>query len=179
MTARGTISSDRATTVTYHWARSNGTSSAAVSKSVAAGGNVSVSDSVTPASRNWEIGDTLTVTSPSSHSATAKLAVQCSPVLAISNPGDQTVEEGSAIKVAVTASGGNGSYKFSWSSGASWMSLSASGATATVTGTAPFTDSRCGSQPSVTVTVTVTDTEASAQTKSVSFTVTPTITCVP
>jgi eukaryotic-like serine/threonine-protein kinase len=178
MTARGTISADRATSVTYHWARSNGTSSAAVTKSVAAGGSVSVSDSVTPASDNWEIGDTLTVTAPSGHSATAKLAVQCSPVMTVSNPGNQSVNEGSGIKVPVTASGGNGTYRFSLS-GPSWMSLSTSGATTTVIGTAPSTDTSCGHTTDFLVTVTVTDTEASPQTKPVSFTVTAVNFCPP
>ena len=151
---------------------------AAVSKSVAAGGSVGVSDSVTPASDNWEIGDTLTVTAPSSHSAAAKLAVQCSPVMAVSNPGNQSVNEGSDIKVPVTASGGNGAYRFSLS-GPSWMSLSTSGATTTVIGTAPFTDTSCGHTTDFAVTVTVTDTEASAQTKSASFTVTAVNFCPP
>jgi hypothetical protein len=178
MTARGAISADRATTVTYHWARSDGTSSGSATRSVAAGGSASVSDSVTPASNNWEIGDTLTVTAPSSHSATAKLAFQCSfPALSASNSGSESANEGSPMAaVTVTASGGNGSYQFSLS-GPSWMSLSASGSTATVTGTPPFTDSNCARTP-YTATVTVTDTEASAQTASTSFTITALSTCL-
>jgi serine/threonine protein kinase len=117
MTASGTISANRATTVTYHWARSNGTSSGSATKSVAAGGSVGVSDSVTPASNNWEIGDTLTVTAPSSHSATAKLAVNCSyPALAIGNPGDHSVTVGNSISFTVSATGGDGHYTYTWSS---------------------------------------------------------------
>jgi eukaryotic-like serine/threonine-protein kinase len=177
MTANGTISANRATTVTYHWARSNGTSSAAVTKSVAAGGSVSATDSVTPASSNWEIGDTLTVTAPSSHSATAKLSVQCTRALAASNSGDQAVNEGDSVKATITASGGNGTYNFSPPSGADWLSLSSSGATATITGTAPGTDSNCGHQTVYTVTVTVTDSETSPQKASTSFTITTTNFC--
>src|SRR5207248_3203853 len=100
----------------------------------------------------WEIGDTLTVTAPSSHSATAKLAVQCSPVLTISNPGNQSVNEGSGFKSTVTASGGNGTYRFS-GSGPAWMTFSASGATLTISGTAPSTDTRCGTTTDYPVTV--------------------------
>jgi hypothetical protein len=144
---------------------------------VAAGGSVSVSDSVTPTSGNFEIGDTLTVTAPSSHSATAKVATQCSPVLAASNSGDQSVNEGDSVKATVTASGGNRTYKFSPPSGADWLSLSSSGATATITGTAPGTDSNCGHQTVYTVTVTVTDSETSPQTASTSFTITTTNFC--
>jgi serine/threonine-protein kinase len=117
MTASGVISADRATTVTYHWARSDGTSSGSATKSVPAGGSVSATDSVTPASNNWEIGDTLTVTAPSSHSATAKLAVNCSyPALAIGNPGDHSVTVGNFISFPVSATGGDGHYTYTWSS---------------------------------------------------------------
>jgi eukaryotic-like serine/threonine-protein kinase len=114
MTASGTISSDRATTVTYHWARSNGTSSGSATKSVAAGGSVGVSDSVTPASNNWEIGDTLTVTSPSSHSATAKLDVQCSySALSLTNPGTVFPNVDQPYSLTLTFGGGNGHYNWS------------------------------------------------------------------
>ena len=53
LTVPGTISSNRATTVTYHWARSNGTSTGATQVAVPAGGTVSVPDSVTAASNQW------------------------------------------------------------------------------------------------------------------------------
>ena len=164
--------------MTYHWARSQGGNSGSATVSVPAGGSVGVSDSVTPASNNWEIGDTLTVTSPSSHSATAKVAFQCSfPALSASNSGSESASEGAAIKpVTVTASGGNNSYQFSLS-GPSWMSLTSSGSTATITGTPPLTDSNCARTP-YTATVTVTDTEASPQTASTSFTITALSTCL-
>jgi eukaryotic-like serine/threonine-protein kinase len=110
MTARGTISADRATTVTYHWARSNGTSSATATKPVAAGGSVSVSDSVTPASDNWQVGDTLTVTAPSSHSATAKLAVQCTPRLQITTTSLPDGTDGGKYSFQLGAAGGDGNY---------------------------------------------------------------------
>ncbi len=77
LTVPGTISSDRATTVTYHWARSNETSTGATQVEIPAGGTVSVPDSVTAASNQWEITDTLVVTSPSAHSASATVSVQC------------------------------------------------------------------------------------------------------
>jgi hypothetical protein len=175
MSVSGSISSTRATSVTYHWARSDGTSSGSVTKSVAAGGSVPASDSVTPTSGNFEIGDTLTVTSPSSHSATAKVAVQCSPVLTVSSPGDQSASDGIAITpFTVPVSGGNGSYNFSIS-GASWASIDSSG---TVTGTPPvFSDANCIRTP-YDVTVTVTDTEAQPQSKQVMFTITSSSQCI-
>jgi serine/threonine-protein kinase len=175
MTVNGTISSDRATTVTYHWARSNGTSSGSATRSVPAGGSVGVTDSVTPASGNWEIADTLMVTAPSSHSSSAKVAVQCSPVLTVSNPGTQSANEGSPITpISVGVSGGNGSYQFSLPSGPSWLSISSSG---TITGTPPTTDSNCVTN-SFGVTVTVSDTESPAQSKSVTFTINVASLCI-
>ena len=42
LTVPGTISSNRATTVTYHWARSNGTSTGSTQVAIPAGGSVSV-----------------------------------------------------------------------------------------------------------------------------------------
>jgi hypothetical protein len=114
MTVSGTISSNRASKVTYHWARSNGTSSGSATASVPAGGSVGVSDSVTPASNNWEIGDTLTVTSPSGHSATAKVAVQCSyPALTLGNPGTVFPTIGLTYSLPLKFGGGNGHYNWS------------------------------------------------------------------
>jgi serine/threonine-protein kinase len=176
MTVNGAISSNRAATVTYHWARSNGTSSGPATASVPAGGSVGVSDSVSPASNNWEIGDTLTVTSPSGHSATAKIAVQCSyPTLSASNSGSESANGGGQpiTPVTVSASGGNGSYRFSLS-GPSWLSITSSGSSATVSGTPPNNNSTvCFND----VTVTVTDTEASRQTASTQFTITVSSAC--
>jgi eukaryotic-like serine/threonine-protein kinase len=129
ITVNGTISSDRATTVTYHWARSDGSSSGSGTKSVPAGGSVAVSDSVTPKSNNWEIGDTLTVTSPSSHSATAKVSVQCTPRLLVTTTSLPTaVFDQTGYSAQLNATGGDGKYTWSCSGLPTRLTCSSSGA---------------------------------------------------
>jgi serine/threonine-protein kinase len=164
LTVPGTISSNRATTVTYHWARSNSTGTGSAQVKIPAGGTVSVSDSVTPASNQWEISDTLVVTSPSSHSASTKVAVQCSyPTLTLTNPGTQSPLVGFSFTLSLQFSGGNGPY--SWSeTGALPSGLSFSG------GVISGTPAQTGRFP---ITVTLTDTEASPQTASVTFIIDP------
>ena len=164
LTVPGTISSDRATTVTYHWTRSDQTSTGSAQVKISAGGTVSIPDSVTAASNQWEISDTLVVTSPSSHSASAKVAVQCSyPPLTLTNPGTQSPAVGLSFSLSLQSSGGNGPY--SWSeSGALPPGLSFSG------GVIKGTPTQIGRYP---VTVTVTDNEASPQSASVTFIIDP------
>jgi eukaryotic-like serine/threonine-protein kinase len=160
----GTISSNRATTVTYHWSRSDGTSSAATSVAIAAGGSVSVPDSVTAASNDWTLTDTLEVTSPSAHSASGTASVDCTyPTLTLPNPGTQFPDLDEPFSLSLAPSGGNGSYTWS-QSGALAPGLSFSGGV--ITGT-PTTEGRFR------VTITVTDTEASPQSFSVSFIIDP------
>ncbi len=164
LTVPGTISSDRATTVTYHWARSNGTSTGATKAAIPAGGSVSVPDSVTAASNQWQITDTLMVTSPSAHSAAAKVSVACAyPTLTMTNPGTQQPTVGSPFSLSLKISGGGGPYHWS-ESGALPPGLSFSGGV--ITGT-PTTEARFP------VTITVTDTEASPQSASVRFIIDP------
>jgi serine/threonine protein kinase len=166
LTVPGTITSNRAATVTYHWARSNGTSTGATQVEIPAGGSVSVPDSVTAASNQWQITDTLAVTSPSAHSASATLSVKCNyPTLTMTNPGNQQPVIDEAYTLSLTASGGNGSYNWS-ETGALPLGLSFSGGV--ITGT-PTTEVRVPP----TITVTVTDTEATPQSFSVSFTIDP------
>ena len=164
LTVPGTISSNRAVTVTYHWARSDQTSTGSAQVKVPAGGTVSVPDSVTPASNQWEISDTLMVTSPSAHSASAKAAVQCSyPLLTMTNPGTQSPVVGQPFTLSLQLSGGNAPY--SWSqTGPLPPGLSFSD------GVISGTPADNGRYP---VTVTVTDSEASPQTVSVSFIIDP------
>jgi serine/threonine-protein kinase len=167
LTVPGTISSNRATTVTYHWARSNGTTTGATQVAIPAGGSVSVPDSVTAASNQWQITDTLAVTSPSAHSASATVSVTCDyPTLTMTNPGTLLrPPEGEAYTLSLTASGGNGSYN--WSATGLPPGLSFSGGV--ITGI-PTTEGRFP------VKITVTDTEASPQSASVSFTIDPLVT---
>jgi eukaryotic-like serine/threonine-protein kinase len=165
LTVPGTISSDRATTVTYHWARSNQTSTGPTQVEIPAGGTVSVPDSVTAASNQWEITDTLVVTSPSAHSASASVSVACSyPTLTVTNPGallQPPLDE--PYTLSLTPSGGSGPYNWS-ETGPLPAGLSFSGGV--ITGT-PTKEGRFR------VTITVTDTEASPQSASVSFIIDP------
>jgi eukaryotic-like serine/threonine-protein kinase len=159
----GTISSDRATTVTYHWARSNQTSTGPTQVKIPAGGTVSVPDSVTAASNQWEITDTLEVTSPSAHSAAATVSVQCDyPTLTPANPGTLLTQLDGPFTLSLTASGGNAPYHWSATGLPPGLSLSGGAITGTPTMAARFR-----------VTVTVTDTEASPQSASMSFIIDP------
>jgi eukaryotic-like serine/threonine-protein kinase len=163
-TVAGTISSNRATTVTYHWARSNGTSTGSAQVAIAAGGSVNVADSVAAASNQWTITDTLAVTSPSAHNATATVTVACSyPALTLTNPGLQEPSLFDPFTLSLTPSGGNGTYTWSLA-GALPTGLSFSGGVITGTPTAG------GRFP---VTITVTDTEATPQSTSVEFIIDP------
>jgi hypothetical protein len=131
---------------------------------IPAGGTVSVQDSVTAASNQWEISDTLVVTSPSAHSASAKVSVQCDyPTLTMANPGTQQPQVDEPFSLSLTPSGGASPY--SWSeTGTLPPGLSFSDGA--ITGT-PTTQGR------FLVTITVTDTEASPQSASVSFIIDP------
>jgi serine/threonine-protein kinase len=165
LTVPGTISSDRSTTVTYHWARSDQTSTAPAQVKVPAGGSVSIADSVTAASNQWEISDTLIVTSPSSHSASTKVAVQCSyPTLTLTNPGTQFPVIGQSFSLSLPPSGGGRPY--SWSQ-AGTLPPGLSFSDGVITGTPTKTGRYI-------VTVTVTDHEASPQSASVKFIIDPT-----
>ena len=165
LTVPGTISSDRAATVTYHWARSDQTSTASAQAKIPAGGTVSVPDSVTAASNQWEISDTLVVTSPSSHSASTKVAVQCAyPTLTLTIPGTQPpAVVGQSYTLSLQLAGGNAPY--GWSE----------------TGPLPpglsFSDGVISGVPTTSgrfpITVTVTDTEAATQTASVKLIIDP------
>jgi len=150
--------------VTYHWARSDGTNTGAAQAKIPVGGTVSVLDSVTPGSNQWEIADSLVVTSPSSHSAGTKVAVQCSyPTLTLTNPGTQSPVVGRSFTLSLQLSGSNNPY--SWSeSGALPPGLSFSD------GVISGTPTQNGSYQ---VTITVTDNEASPQTASVTFSIDP------
>ena len=164
LTVPGTISSDRATTVTYHWARSNQTSTGPAQVKIPAGGTVSVPDLVTAASNQWQISDTLVVTSPSAHSAAANVSVQCDyPTLTMTNPGTQQPTVDEPFTLSLTPSGGSGPYNWS-ETGTLAPGLSFSGGV--ITGT-PTREGRFF------ITITVTDTEASPQSASVSFIIDP------
>ncbi|HEX3964335.1 MAG TPA: protein kinase [Trebonia sp.] len=110
-TVTAAISASRSTSVTYHWSSGKG-------GTVTAGpGGVGVSDNVTSGNPPWNGSDTLTVTSPSSKSASTNLSSTCTySTLSVTNPGDQSVNLDVPFSVQVQASGGDGHYTFSWSS---------------------------------------------------------------
>jgi len=121
---------------------------------------------VTAASNQWVITDTLVVTSPSAHSAAAKVSVQCDyPTLTLPQPGTQFPDLGVPFSLPLTPSGGSGPYK--WSETGLPAGLILNGGV--ITGT-PATEGRFP------VTVTVTDTEATPQSFSVKFIIDPLIT---
>lgn len=152
--------------MTYHWTRSNQTSTGSAQVKIPAGGTISVPDSVTAASNQWEISDTLVVTSPSAHSAGAKVSVQCDyPTLTLSNPGLQQPQVGVGFSLSLKFSGGNGPYTWS-QTGTLAPGLSLDSSKGVISGT-PTTQGRFS------VTITVTDTEASPQSMSVSFIIDP------
>jgi hypothetical protein len=151
--------------VTYHWARSDQTSTGPAEVKIPAGGTVSVPDSVTAASNQWEIADTLMVTSPSAHSAGTKVAVQCSyPALTMLTPRTQSPVVGQSFTLSLQPSGGNGPYTLSVTGGTLPPGLSLSN------GVISGTPTQSGRYP---VTITVTDNEATPQTASVSFIIDP------
>jgi eukaryotic-like serine/threonine-protein kinase len=164
LTVPGTISSNRAITVVYHWARSDQTGGNTAKVVIPAGGTVSVPDSVTAASNQWEIGDTLVVTSPSAQSAGTKVAVQCSyPALTLGNPGTQFPTVGQSYSLSLKFSGGNGPYSWSATGLPPGLTLS----NGVVSGVPTTSGKRYP------VTITVTDNEASPQTATASFIIDP------
>jgi tRNA A-37 threonylcarbamoyl transferase component Bud32 len=152
----GTISASRSTSVTYHWSSGKG-------GTVTAGpGGVSVSDSVTSGSPPWNGSDTLTVTSPSSKSASVKLSSTCTyAMLSVANPGNQSYNPGEPFSLQIHASGGDGHYTFSWSSprGNLPAGLSINPSTGLISGTPQ-------DQEDYILIVTVTDGEAKPQSAS-------------
>jgi serine/threonine-protein kinase len=90
------------------------------------------------------------------------------PKLAVTDNAPGTATIGTAYSGSVTASGGNGSYKWSATGLPAGLTSSASGAKLTISGT-PATSAK-----TFTATVTVSDTEATAQTATTSVTITVT-----
>jgi hypothetical protein len=104
------------------------------------------------------------VTSPSAHSAAAKVSVACSyPTLTLAQPATQFPNIGEAFTLALAPSGGNGSYEWSESGLPPGLTLSDSGV---ITG-------KPTEQRRFQVTITVTDTEASPQLTKVNFIIDP------
>jgi eukaryotic-like serine/threonine-protein kinase len=76
-TVTGAITTTQAATVTYHWVRSNGSSTAPAVVSIGAGQTVDVSDQWTPPASPFTGSDTLDITAPTAVSSSIPLAVSC------------------------------------------------------------------------------------------------------
>ena len=102
------------------------------------------------------------MTSPSAHSAAAKVSVECSyPTLTLTNP-QSLPRDRRAIQLTLTPSGGNGSYRWSETGLPPGLTLSGGVITGKPTEQGRFQ-----------VTITVTDTEASPQLTKVNFIIDP------
>jgi tRNA A-37 threonylcarbamoyl transferase component Bud32 len=154
----GRVSSNQAATITYTWKRSNGTTSGSHTASVAKGGSVTVTDSVTAASTSWKGSDTLEVTSPVAASSSLPLSVTCAyPAVSVSPASGGTLPTGTTntaysakVTSLVTPSGGDGG-PYTWTASGLPAGLSISSA-GVISGT-PTT----ATDGAVTVTVTATD----------------------
>jgi eukaryotic-like serine/threonine-protein kinase len=76
-TVTGAISAVQAAVVTYHWARSNGSTTAPATVSISAGQTVDVSDQWTPAATPFQGSDALQITGPVTVSTPISLALSC------------------------------------------------------------------------------------------------------
>ncbi|HUN31627.1 MAG TPA: protein kinase [Trebonia sp.] len=134
-TLTGTVSSTQATTISYTWKRSNGTSSSGTAH-VGAGSSVTLHDSLAAASTSWKGSDALDVTSPAAASSSLPLSVTCTyPAVAVSvsTPPDGLV--GATYEAAApSASGGDGG-PYTWSATGLPPGLTISSSTGTISGT--------------------------------------------
>jgi hypothetical protein len=151
ITVQASLASTAATTVTYHWSRSVGTTTTPQTVDVTTEGATVTDDIVMETANSWNVTDTLNVTAPDTVSKSISLSYSCSfPNLAIENEGLQTAQEGSEYpSQALSATGGDGTYKWSASGLPDGLSLNGD----TITGT----PTQSGRFP---VTVTVTDGES-------------------
>jgi Protein kinase domain len=142
-TITGTISATLATKVTYHWVRSNGTSTGSSTVSIGNHGTQDVTDHLTPSADKWSGGDTLDITSPVVLSRSISVSVSCtgSSVIAVSvTPGPPPTFTGNtepiSYVISVTTSG-TAAVNVSWTA---WESPDGS-ASGTQSGNGSFKDS--------------------------------------
>jgi eukaryotic-like serine/threonine-protein kinase len=76
-TVTGAITAAQAATVTYHWVRSDGSSTPPAAVSVGAGQTVDVTDQWTPPTSPFSGGDTLDITAPTAVTSSIPLALSC------------------------------------------------------------------------------------------------------
>jgi hypothetical protein len=119
-TVTGAITTTQAATVTYHWVRSNGSSTAPAVVSIGAGQTVDVSDQWTPPASPFTGSDTLDITAPTAVSSSIPLAVSCtaSHVTGIKvSPGPPNFDgnSGTATFVVTFTTDGTSPVTLSWS----------------------------------------------------------------
>jgi tRNA A-37 threonylcarbamoyl transferase component Bud32 len=147
---QASLTARSATSVTYRWARSVGTTTAPQTVNVTPDG-ATVTDDIEMATtaNTWSLTDTLEVTAPNATSKSISLSYSCSyPKLAIQSDGLPAAQDGSEYSQGLSATGGDGTYDWAVSGLPAGLHLSGD----TISGT----PTAAGRFP---VTVTVTDGE--------------------
>jgi hypothetical protein len=165
-TVSAVLTSTASTTATYHWSRSDGTSTGASTVGVSSDG-ATVSDNVSVTSNNWSLTDTVEVTSPTAASRSISLSYSCTfPKLAITTgelPNGSYLGNSPHYSATVSATGGDGVYH--WSASGLPKGLSIDSGSGVISGDP-------GQYGTFTVTVTVTDGEATPQSASATYSLT-------
>ena len=135
-TFSGTISDNKAGTVSYHWKLPNG-NGATQTLNFAKAGSQTVTTTYKPTSDSASGSGSLVVTSPgSATSNAAAFTLNCGAVLTLANNAPATATVGTAYSGTVTASGGKGTYTWAAVTGLpAGLTATASGATLTISGT--------------------------------------------
>jgi len=135
-TFSGTISDNKAGSVSYHWALPSG-NGPTQTLTFGQAGSQTVTTAYKPASDSASGSGTLVVTSPGSvTSNAAAFTLTCGATLALTNNAPVTATVGTAYSGTVTVSGGKGTYTWAAATGLpAGLKATASGATLTISGT--------------------------------------------
>jgi hypothetical protein len=135
-TFSGTISDNKAGTVSYFWKLPSG-NSAAHTLNFAKAGSQAVSTTYKPTSDTASGSGSIVVTSPASATSNAAaFTLACGAALAITNNAPKTATVGTAYSGTVTVSGGKGTYTWGAVTGLpAGVTAKASGGTLTISGT--------------------------------------------
>jgi eukaryotic-like serine/threonine-protein kinase len=135
-TFSGTISDNKAGSVSYYWKLPSG-NGPTQTMSFTQAGSRTVTTAYKPASDSASGSGTLVITSPASvTSNAAAFSVTCGKALTLTNHAPATATVGTAYSGTVTVSGGEGTYAWGAATGLpAGLKASASGATLTISGT--------------------------------------------
>ena len=135
-TFSGTISDNKAGSVSYHWKLPSG-NGATQTVSFTQAGSRTVTTAYKPASDSASGSGTLVITSPSSvTSNAAAFTLTCGQALALTDNAPTTATVGKAYSGTVTVSGGKGTYTWAAATGLpAGLKATASGTTLTISGT--------------------------------------------